>query len=175
MSRSSRFRTAAATLLTCALLVGPVGCGDDDGGPRQVGTVLDTTDDEGRRYRQIPEEGAPEAGIVVEPDADPGAGWDIRIRLKHFRLSPPGTESRAVHGRGYAQLFLDGRRLALLRTLDHRLPAARVGRGTHHVTVRLYADDHTVWAVDGKPVEATADLTASGAETASPTSSTDAP
>ena len=34
-------------------------------------------------------------------------------------------------------------------------------RGTHHLTARLYADDHTVWAVADKPVEATADLTAS--------------
>ncbi|WP_338694877.1 hypothetical protein V2W30_08205 [Streptomyces sp. Q6] len=169
MSRSPRVRTAAA------LLAGLVGCGDDDGGPRRVGTVLDRTDDEGRHFRQVPEKDAPEAGIVVQPDADPSAGWDIRIRLRHFRLSPPGTGSRAVHGRGYAQLYLDGRRLALLRTLDHRLPGSRVGRGTHHVTVRLYADDHTVWAVDGEPVEATADLTASGAETASPAPDMDAP
>ncbi|NEB77186.1 hypothetical protein G3I40_18460 [Streptomyces sp. SID14478] len=170
MPRTTPHARAAAALLTCALVVtGLAGCGDDGGGPQHVGKVIDRTDGDGSPYRQIPEEDAPEVGITVEPDADPGAGWDVRIRVRDFRLSPAGTPAKAVHGRGYAQLSLDGRRLARLRTVDHRLTADRVTRGTHHLTVRLYADDHTVWAVDGKPVEATADLTASGAETASPT------
>ncbi|MFJ8822202.1 hypothetical protein ACIREE_10505 [Streptomyces sp. NPDC102467] len=172
MSRTPRARAAAAaTLLACALLTGLAGCGSEDGGPRQVGTVLDHADDEGSRYRQIPKKDAPEVGIVVQPYADkddPPGGWDIRIRVRHFRLTPQGTPTDAVHGRGYVQLYLDGHRLARLRGTDYRLPGTRVTRGTHHVTARLYADDHTVWAVEGEPVEATADLTASGAETTSP-------
>src|SRR5690606_40819865 len=36
-----------------------------------------------------------------------------------------------------------------------------VPRGTHRVTARLYADDGSVWAVDGEPVESTADVTVS--------------
>ncbi|MEV1022657.1 hypothetical protein [Streptomyces sp. NPDC050264] len=170
MPRTQQARAAAAaTLLACALLTGLAGCGSDGGGPRHVGTVLDSTDDEGGRYRQIPKKDAPEIGVVVQPDAAPPGGWDIRIRIRHFRLTPKGTPAHAVHGRGYVQLYLDGHRLARLRTTDHRLPATRVTRGTHHVTARLYADDHTVWAVDGEPLEATADLTASGAETDPPT------
>ncbi|MET9829941.1 hypothetical protein ABZ078_11600 [Streptomyces sp. NPDC006385] len=56
-----------------------------------------------------------------------------------------------------------------------RAMARPVPRGTHHVTVQLHADDGTVWAVDGTPVESTADLTASGAETTvTPTSTTSA-
>ncbi|MGY0022877.1 hypothetical protein ACVHNB_28445 [Streptomyces sp. YJ-C3] len=159
---------AVAVLLTCALLAGLAGCGDDGEGPRRIGTVLDRTDDQGRRYRQVPAEGAPEIGIVVQPDAAPSGGWDVRIRVRHFRLSPQDAPADAVHGRGYVQLYLDGKRLARLRAADYRLPGGRVTRGTHHLTARLYADDHTVWAVDGRPVEATADLTASGAETTSP-------
>ncbi|MBO1331932.1 hypothetical protein [Streptomyces sp. VRA16 Mangrove soil] len=168
MPRTSPARALAATLLTCALLTGLAGCGDDDGGPRHVGTVLDKTDAEGRHLRQIPGKDAPDVGLVVQPDPGPDGGWDIRIRVRNFRLSPRGTEARAVHGRGYVQLYLDGRRLTLLRAVDYRLPGDRVTRGTHKVTARLYADDRTVWAVEGEPVEATADLTASGAETASP-------
>lgn len=34
-------------------------------------------------------------------------------------------------------------------------------RGTHQVSVRLHADDDTVWAVDGEPVGSTADITVS--------------
>ncbi|GAA2309850.1 hypothetical protein OKJ48_16805 [Streptomyces kunmingensis] len=167
MSRTPRVRATAA-LLACAVLTGLAGCGGDAEGPREVGKVLERTDDEGRRFREVPGKDAPEIGIVVQPDADPSGGWDLRIRVRHFRLSPAGTPADAVHGRGYAQLYLDGRRLAQLRVTDHRLSATRVTRGTHQVTARLYADDHTVWAVDGEPVEATADLTASGTETAPP-------
>jgi hypothetical protein len=50
-----------------------------------------------------------------------------------------------------------------LRTAEYHLAGELVPRGTHHVTARLYADDRTAWAVHGKPVESTADITASGA------------
>ncbi|MYW69682.1 hypothetical protein GTY65_37305 [Streptomyces sp. SID8379] len=168
MPWTSSARNLAATLLACALLTGLAGCGDDDGGPRQVGKVLETSDGEGRHYRQIPAEDAPEVGLTVQPDPGPEGGWDIRVRVEHFRFSPEGTPVRAVHGRGYVRLYLDGKRLARLHVVDYRLSGARVSRGTHKVTARLYADDHTVWAVEGEPVEATADLTASGADTATP-------
>ncbi|MEV3854649.1 hypothetical protein AB0J38_10025 [Streptomyces sp. NPDC050095] len=164
--RTPRTRAAAA-LLACALLTGLAGCGDDDG-PRHVGKVLEHTDDEGRHYRQISDKNAPEVELVVKADENPADGWDVRVRVRHFRLSPAGTPETAVRGRGTIQLYLDDKLLARLRVVDYRLPGARVSRGTHHLTARLYADDHTVWAVDGKPVEATADLTASGAETAPP-------
>ncbi|MEU6842079.1 hypothetical protein ABZ930_09425 [Streptomyces sp. NPDC046716] len=171
MPRTTPARALAATLLACALLTGLVGCGDDDGGPRRVGKVLDTTDDDGHHFRQVPTEDAPEVGLIVQPDPRPDGGWDIRLRVSNFRFSADDAADRAVHGRGYAQLSLDGTRLTRLHAVDYRLPGTRVSRGTHKVTVRLYADDGTVWAVEGRPVEATADLTASGAETASPSAS----
>ncbi|MER5443653.1 hypothetical protein [Streptomyces sp. NPDC002790] len=154
-------RAAAAALLTCALLAGVAGCGGDGGGPRQVGEVLEHTDAAGHHYRRVPDEGAPEIGLIVKPRTGPAGGWEVRIWVRHFRLSPHGTPTRAVEGRGYARLYLDGRHLARLRAVDYRLPGTRLHRGTHHLTARLYADDHTVWAVANKPVEATADLTAS--------------
>ncbi len=67
-------------------------------------------------------------------------------------------------GRGLAHLYVDGRLVARLRTDRYRLPAELVPRGTHHLTARLYADDGTVWAADGEPIESTTDLTASEAE-----------
>jgi hypothetical protein len=154
-------RAAAAALLTCALLAGAVGCGTDGGGQRQAGEVLSRTDAEGHHYRRVPAEDAPEIGLIVKPRTGPAGGWEVRIWVRRFRLSPHGTPARAVQHRGYARLYLDGRRLARLRAVDYRLPGTRLHRGTHHLTARLYADDHTVWAVADKPVEATADLTAS--------------
>ncbi|MYT72855.1 MULTISPECIES: hypothetical protein [unclassified Streptomyces] len=168
MPRTTPARALAASLLACALVTGLAGCGADDGGPRQVGKVLDTTDDDGRHFRQVPGDDAPGVGLIVQPDPRPDGGWDIKVRVRNFRFSPKDAAARPVHGRGYAQLYLDGTRLSRLRAVDYRLPGTRLSRGTHKVTARLYADDGTVWAVEGRPVEATADLTASGAETASP-------
>ncbi|MER5943156.1 hypothetical protein ABT121_38380 [Streptomyces sp. NPDC001928] len=175
-------RTLLAALAVCVLLLtGTAGCGSSDArdragtalSPSPVGKVLDDTDDEGRHYREVGEDEAPEVGIEVQPDLDGGdGGWDLRLTVRGFRFSPAGTETRATAGRGLAYLFVDGRLVSRLRAPDCRLPADLVPRGTHQVTVRLYADDGTVWAVDGEPVQSTADVTASGAQaTATPTPS----
>ncbi|MFG2678902.1 hypothetical protein [Streptomyces sp. NPDC048392] len=168
-------RGVLAVLAVCVLLLtGSAGCGSGDGREPEaggsatpVGELLDATDEEGRRYREVDAEQAPEAGIEVQPEADDS--WDVRLTVRGFRFSPAGTEAKAVAGRGVARLFLDGDLLTPLRGPRYRLAAGLVPRGTHQLTVRLYADDDTVWAVDGKPVESTADITASDAE---PTGST---
>ncbi|WP_308311417.1 hypothetical protein [Streptomyces sp. D2-8] len=124
-----------------------------------MGKILEDRDPEGRPYREVGQEGAPGVGIEVQPDA--AGGWDVRLTVRNFRFSPTGAAARAVAGRGLAHLFVDGRPVARLRAPAYRLDTRLVPRGTHHVTARLYADDGTVWVVDGKPVESTADITAS--------------
>jgi hypothetical protein len=166
-------RGLLAVLAVCVLmLAGSVGCGASnahegtdgkDGAPvSPVGKVLDGTDKEGRHLRQVDKDGAPEVGIEVQPDT--GDSWDVRLTVHHFRFSTAGTKAEPVAGRGFARLYVDDRLVTRLRTTGYRLPARLVPRGTHHVTARLYADDGTVWAVKGEPVESTADITASEPE-----------
>ncbi|MFG2131118.1 hypothetical protein ACGFNV_25325 [Streptomyces sp. NPDC048751] len=159
-----------AALAVCVLMVtGSAGCASSDAygqaGPGEsspVGKLLDDTDREGHRLREVDDKGAPRVAMEVQPDAD--GSWDVRLTVTAFRFSPAGTAARAVAGQGIARLFVDGRPVATLRGPDHRLAAAFLPHGTHHVTARLYADDDTVWAVDGESVECTADITASAAE-----------
>lgn len=162
----------AALAVSVLLLTGSAGCASGDGlgqgtaaSPSPVGKVLDHTDDDGRHYRQVARKGAPEVGVEVQPDGS--GGWDVRLKLANFRFSPTGAPQRAVTGRGLARLYVDDLPVADLRTLAYRIPAGYLPHGTHHVTARLYADDATVWAVEGKPVEATADVTASESSAAS--------
>ena len=163
-------RGLLALLAVCVLLLtGSAGCGSSDAhegkngeSASPVGKLLDDTDKEGRHLREVDKKGAPEVGIEVQPDADDT--WDVRLTLHNFRFSPEGAKPKAVAGRGYAYLFVDDRPVTRLRGLGYRLPARLVPRGTHHVTARLYADDGTAWAVKGKPVESTADITASEAQ-----------
>ncbi|MFF3335975.1 hypothetical protein ACFYWX_41755 [Streptomyces sp. NPDC002888] len=166
-------RGFVAALAVCVLLLtGSAGCASGDaygqggGGESSapVGELIGDTDQEGHRLREVDEEGAPRVAMEVAPDSD--GSWDVRLTVTGFRFSPDGTAARAVAGRGVARLFVDGRAVAALRGPDHRLAAGYLPHGTHHVTARLYADDDTVWAVDGKPVECTADITASAPEPA---------
>lgn len=161
-------------LAACVLLLaGSAGCGAGDAHRRTdgkgetstspVGKLLDDTDPQGRRLRQVDKKDAPDVGIEVLPDAH--NTWDVRLTVHHFRFSPGGTRATPVAGRGFASLLVDDRPVTRLRGTAYRLPARLVTHGTHHVTARLYADDGTAWAVKGKPVQSTADITVSGPDT----------
>ncbi|MFD8231917.1 hypothetical protein ACFV20_08480 [Streptomyces sp. NPDC059696] len=157
-------RPWAALVAGVLLVTGSAGCGSDDArkddaSPAPVGKILEDRDQDGRPYREVGPEDAPGVGIEVQPDA--AGGWDVHLTLRNFRFSPDGAAARPVAGRGLARLFVDDRPVARLRTPAHRLDTRLVPRGTHRVTARLYADDGTVWAVEGEPVESTADITAS--------------
>lgn len=160
-------RGLIALLAVCVVLVtGSVSCGANGAQERRdgqsvspVGKVLDDTDEEGRHYREVDKDNAPDVGIEVQPNTD--NSWSVRLTVENFTFSPAGTKAKAVSGRGVAVVFVDDRPVTTLRAPSCRLAAAYVPQGTHKVTARLYADDGTVWAVDGDPVESTADVTAS--------------
>ncbi|MEU4928874.1 hypothetical protein AB0G54_20525 [Streptomyces yokosukanensis] len=181
MPMTSWIRRTPAALAVCVLLpLGVAGCTsghahDGADSPSPVGKVLDDTDETGRHLREVDRKDAPEVGVEVTPYL--GGGWDVRLTFQHFHCSAPGAGRTAVTGRGLVHLLVDGREVTRLRTRAYRLPDRLVPQGTHHVTARLYADDGTVWAVRHKPVQSTADITASGAQTATaePSTGTAAP
>ncbi|MFF4589380.1 hypothetical protein [Streptomyces sp. NPDC001388] len=159
-------RVLVAALAVCVLPLAGSACGSSDAreegtvvSPSPVGKVLDDTDDDGRHYREVGRKGAPQVGVEVQPDSD--GSWDVRLKLANFRFSPSGVPAKAATGRGTARLYVDDQPVADLRTPSYRIPAGYLPHGTHRVTARLYADDGTVWAVDGEPVQSTADITAS--------------
>ena len=158
-------RGGAVAFAVCVLIGGATACGGGGGeaqGGMQaspVGSLLEDTDAGGHRYREVDEEGAPGVGITVRPDT--AGGWDVRVSLSNFRFSGTGADPTAEPGQGVVVLCLNGRDVARLREPDFHLRRGLLSRGTSRLTARLYADDGTVWAVDGEPVESTADITAS--------------
>lgn len=123
-----------------------------------AGTLLDTQDAAGHRLREVPAQGAPQVGLTARPDSEDG--WNLQLAVTGFRFTPDSAGGAALTGAGHAHLELDGRKLARVYGPWFHLPATQVPEGTHTLTVRLYADDHTAWAVAGKPVEAAVELTA---------------
>ncbi|MFD3678936.1 hypothetical protein [Streptomyces sp. NPDC058613] len=143
-----------------------------------AGTLLTTDDGAGHRLREVPAEGAPKVRLTARPDSEDG--WNLQLALEGFDFTPDSTGGAALRGAGHAHLELDGRKLARLYGPWFHLPAAQVPEGAHTLTVRLYADDHTAWAVSGKPIEATIPLAGGGqaaghSHDATPPTSTPAP
>ena len=121
-------RGLLALLAVCVLLAtGSVSCGSsgaqeqkDGQSVSPVGKVLDDTDHEGRHYREVDTENAPEVGIEVQPNADDS--WSVRLTVENFTFSAAGGKAKAVSGRGVAVLFVDDRPVTTLRTPTCRLP-----------------------------------------------------
>lgn len=183
-------RTAALLALVLLLTCGAVtGCGGratthhkpgtgHEQATGSVGTLLDAQDPTGHRLREVPAEGAPQVQLAARPDSEDG--WNLQLTVKNFRFTPDSTGGAALPGAGHAHLELDGRKLARVYGPWFHLPAAQVPEGAHTLTVRLYADDHTAWAVTGKAIEGTLQLTAaapgqSGGHSHTPPPSTPVP
>ncbi|WP_406056996.1 hypothetical protein OG462_11430 [Streptomyces sp. NBC_01077] len=110
------------------------------------GTLLPTRDEGGHRLREVPTADAPTVKAEARPDSE--GGWNVHLTVERFRFTPESTGGAALPGRGHARLLVDGRETARLYG-----PWGYVPPGAHTVTVRLHADDHTVWAVAGTPVQ----------------------
>lgn len=122
------------------------------------GTLLTARDEGGHRLRELPAADAPTVRAEVHPDSE--GGWNVHLTVERFRFTPESTGGAALPGRGHARLLVDGREAARLYG-----PWGYVPPGAHTLTVRLHADDHTVWAVDGAPVQTTVRLDGTPATT----------
>ncbi|MFJ2860339.1 hypothetical protein [Streptomyces sp. NPDC087215] len=120
------------------------------------GTLLPARDEGGHRLRELPAADAPTVRAETVPDSE--GGWNVHLTVERFRFTPESTGGGALPGRGHARLLVDGRETGRLYG-----PWGYVPPGAHTLTVRLHADDHTVWAVAGAPVQTTLRLGAAPA------------
>ncbi|MEV7400566.1 hypothetical protein AB0N93_09200 [Streptomyces sp. NPDC091267] len=164
-------RRGALSVLTAVVLVlGAAACGgratthhkpgtSHEQATGGVGRLLAADDGSGHRLRQVDAQDAPEVTVAVRPDSEDG--WNVHLSVANFRFTPDSVGGGALLGRGYARLLLDGHPLARVYGAWFHLPKSllRSAGGGAELTARLYADDHTAWAVNSAPVEATAPLT----------------
>ncbi|MFJ9433078.1 hypothetical protein ACIRQY_25955 [Streptomyces sp. NPDC101490] len=120
------------------------------------GTLLPARDEGGHRLRELPAADAPTVRAEAVPDSE--GGWNVHLTVERFRFTPESTGGGALPGRGHARLLVDGRETGRLYG-----PWGYVPPGARTLTVRLHADDHTVWAVAGAPVQTTLPLGAAPA------------
>lgn len=146
-------RTCGATFCAATAVVVLASCGSDGGGAGAL------TDEEylGHGLRNVAADDAPSLDVDVEED-DHG-GWNIHIEADGFEFTPEKVNGEAVGGQGHAHVYVDDTKFARVYSEYYHLPASAVGEGEHTVTITLNADDHSVWAVDGKAVTASASVT----------------
>ncbi|MEV6249231.1 hypothetical protein AB0M38_23930 [Streptomyces sp. NPDC051742] len=134
------------------------------------GTLLPARDEGGHRLRELPAADAPAVRAEARPDSE--GGWNIHLTVERFRFTPESTGGAALPGRGHARLLVDGRETARLYG-----PWGYVPAGGRTLTVRLHADDHTVWAAAGAPVQTTVrlDTTPASSPPTSPAPASTAP
>lgn len=150
----TNYARTAMTLLAAGALVALVGCGSDDGA--DAGTL---TDEEylGHQVRDVADDEAPE--LDFEAEADDHGGWNVHIDADGFEFTPEEVNGEAVGGQGHAHIYVDDTKFARVYSEYYYLPAAAVPEGEHTVTITLNADDHSVWAVDGEAITASASVT----------------
>lgn len=122
-----------------------------------TGRLLEATSSDGHRLRQIPADGAPSVRLDVAEDS--AGGWNLHLVTERFRFTPQRSGEEARAGEGHAHLYLDGEKIARIYGPWYHLDGAAVPPGEHTLTVSLNANDHTVWAVDGKEIADQASVT----------------
>lgn len=158
-------RWLACTLATAAVLA-PVGCASDPGPSPEAqqtasaGRLLPATSPDGHRLREVPASEAPTVRLQVRED--PASGWNLHVITERFRFAPERTGQQARPQEGHAHLYLDGEKIARLYGPWYHLAPSAVPHGEHTLTVSLTANDHTAWAVNGEPIQATATITGTG-------------
>ncbi|WP_328628432.1 cupredoxin domain-containing protein [Streptomyces sp. NBC_00353] len=169
-ARTASLRLTVALLTAGALVGGASACGgratthhrpgtSHEQASGSVGRLLAADDGSGHRLRQVEAEGAPAVTVAVRPDSEDG--WNVHLSVRNFRFTPDSVGGAALPGRGHALLLLDGHPLARLYGPWYHLPGSLVrgAGGGRTLTARLYADDHTAWAVHSTPIQATTPLT----------------
>lgn len=148
-----------ASLIVASLAASVIaGCAGDRGAE----SVTTTTAPHPTAMLEVPAEQAPT--IDFEVMEDPFSGWNLHLITQRFRFTPEESGKANTPGTGHAHLYLDGEKIARVYSEWYHLNAGDVPAGTHTLTVRLNANDHAAWAVDGQPIEDSVEIYSTGAD-----------
>ncbi|MHB8660544.1 MAG: hypothetical protein ACYC75_01195 [Minisyncoccota bacterium] len=99
--------------------------------------------------------GTPIPTISYTISKDMIGGYDLHVTTTNYTFTPELVNEAPIPGQGHAHLYIDGQ-LTLLLAPWYHIPL--IAPGTHTITVSLNANDHSVVAENGKPIEATSTL-----------------
>ncbi|NJK39390.1 MAG: hypothetical protein HC835_18165 [Oscillatoriales cyanobacterium RM2_1_1] len=91
----------------------------------------------------------PQVDLVVHPDSI--RGWNLEMRLTHFKLAPEHVNQEATLGEGHAHLYINGEKVTRIYGNWYYLSDLKPGR--HQIRVGLTTNDHRDLVHQGQPIE----------------------
>lgn len=100
--------------------------------------------------------------ILLRVTRDAIAGYNVNIETTNFTFTPESASEEHVPSQGHAHLYVNGEKIARVYGSWFHIPVLEPGENTIRAT--LNTNDHKEYAVDGKPIEATATVIVSEEE-----------
>lgn len=100
------------------------------------------------RQMNMPAAHAPTLAVTLK-DSDAG-GFILMLDTTRFRFAKEHVDDPHVTGEGYAQIYVDGKKID--RIYAPRYELKPLTPGVHDIEVGLYGNDHMIHTADGKPV-----------------------
>jgi hypothetical protein len=104
-------------------------------------------------------DGEPVPTLALAATPDPAGGWNLRFTTTNFRFAPEHAGQPHAAGEGHVHLHIDGDKAARVYGEWFHLDA--LPPGEHELRATLNSNDHRMLAVDGKAIEATAEIASS--------------
>jgi hypothetical protein len=93
----------------------------------------------------------PNLDLILHPDG--ASSRNLEISVENFVFDANQVNGANTPGAGHAHIYVDGIKLA--RTYGPWFHITGLSAGEHEIRVTLNANDHSQFAIDGTPVEAT--------------------
>lgn len=88
---------------------------------------------------------------------DSASGWNLLLDVERFRFAPEAVNGSNQPGEGHGHIYVDGEKLTRLYGTAYHL--SDLPPGTHDIMVTLNANNHDAFAIDGKVISASVEIT----------------
>lgn len=109
-----------------------------------------------KNHHRLTEALHPSPSLVLDVYPDGPQSRNLRIGVTGFNFAPEASNGPHVPGQGHAHIYINDIKVARAYCPWVQLDALPKGR--HRIRVTLNANDHSVLAVDGQPIEATTEV-----------------
>lgn len=98
-------------------------------------------------------EGQPVPEVDLMVSKDPINGWNLKVELNNFTLTPENVNQANQPNEGHAHLYVNGEKISRIYSNWYHLPS--LPSGTNEVRVALNSNSHQSLMYQGKMIEDT--------------------
>lgn len=105
--------------------------------------------------------GQPLPSVTLSAQPDAKRGWNLNIAVTNFQFAPERVNQTSTTTEGHAHLYVNGKKVARLYGNWYYLESLPPGKNT--ITVTLNTNQHEDLIYQGKPIQASKEITVSPA------------